>query len=212
VKQGYFITLEGGEGAGKSTNLRFVQQCLEAAGKPVVMTREPGGTALGEALRAVLLNAHQSPVEPMAELLMMFAARAQHVEEVIKPALAEGCWVVCDRFTDATYAYQGGGRGLPEAVIATLEQMVQGDLRPDLTILLDLPVSVGMQRAGQRPGAPDRIEQESLDFFERVRTAYRERANQAPARYCVIDAAADLSSVQTALQQGLAGLLERAST
>ena len=211
MARGLFITLEGGEGAGKSTNLQYVKACLESAGKTVLMTREPGGTALGEALRAVLLNANQSPVEPMAELLMMFAARAQHVEEVIKPALAEGYWVVCDRFTDATYAYQGGGRELPLAHIAALEQMVQGDLRPDLTILLDLPVSVGMQRASERPGAPDRIEQESQAFFERVRAAYRARADEHRSRYCVVDAAADLPAVQAAIHEGLNRVLGQGS-
>jgi len=211
VARGFFLTLEGGEGAGKSTNLRFVQSCLEAAGKPVLMTREPGGTALGEALRAVLLNADQSPVEPLAELLMMFAARAQHVEEVIKPALAEGYWVVCDRFTDATYAYQGGGRGLPKTSIAALETMVQGELRPDLTILLDLPVAVGMQRAGERDAAPDRIERESQDFFERVRAAYRERAQQFPQRYCMVDASQDLPAVQASIHAALDAVLATSS-
>ncbi|TNF35199.1 MAG: dTMP kinase [Gammaproteobacteria bacterium] len=211
MARGFFLTLEGGEGAGKSTNLRFVQSCLEAAGKPVLMTREPGGTALGEALRAVLLDANQSPVDPLAELLMMFAARAQHVEDVIKPALAEGYWVVCDRFTDATYAYQGGGRGLPRDTIATLETMVQGDLRPDLTILLDLPVAVGMQRAGARDAAPDRIEQESQDFFERVRAAYRERAQQFPQRYCVVDASQDLPAVQSGIRAALETVMAKRS-
>lgn len=208
MKTGRFITLEGGEGAGKSTNLAFARECLEQAGHSVLVTREPGGTALGEALRNVLLSPSQGSVDPMAELLMMFAARAQHVQQVIRPALAAGCWVLCDRFTDASYAYQGGGRGIPLAVIRHLEEAVQGDLRPDLVILLDLPVAEGMRRAGKRGDNPDRIERETLDFFERVRSMYLGRAAQDPARYCVVDAAQALPQVQASLRQCLHRLLQ----
>ena len=203
---GQFITVEGGEGAGKSTNLALIKTLLEAAGKKVVMTREPGGTPLGETIRGVLLDAKQSRMNSDTELLLMFAARAQHLDELIKPALAAGHSVLCDRFTDATYAYQGGGRGVSMARIAELEQFVQGDLRPDLTILLDLPVAQGMQRAGER-SAPDRFEQEQHDFFEKVRATYLERAKQQPQRYRVIDAGLDLEGVQQQIRQQLADYL-----
>ncbi len=203
---GQFITVEGGEGAGKSTNLALIKTLLEAAGKKVVMTREPGGTPLGETIREVLLDAKQSRMSSDTELLLMFAARAQHLDELIKPALAAGHYVLCDRFTDATYAYQGGGRGVSMARIAELEQFVQGDLRPDLTILLDLPVAQGMQRAGER-SAPDRFEQEQHQFFEKVRSTYLERAKQQPQRYRVINAGLDLEGVQQQIRQQLADYL-----
>ena len=192
---GYFITVEGGEGVGKSSNLAYIEAWLRNAGKDVVMTREPGGTELGEKIRALLLDANQSGMAVDTELLLMFAARAQHLEAVIKPALAADKWVVCDRFTDATYAYQGGGRGVEFQRIAQLEQWVQGNLRPDLTLLLDMPVKQGLQRAGQR-SAPDRFEQEQEHFFERVRETYLIRARQEPARFRVIDAAPTLEQVQ----------------
>ncbi|MGD8407542.1 MAG: dTMP kinase [Thiohalophilus sp.] len=192
---GYFITVEGGEGVGKSSNLAFIEAWLREAGKEVVMTREPGGTGLGEKIRELLLDANQTGMAVDTELLLMFAARAQHLNEVIKPALAAGKWVVCDRFTDATYAYQGGGRGVDLQRIAQLEQWVQGNLRPDLTLLLDLPVQQGLQRAGQR-SAPDRFEQEQQHFFERVRETYLIRARQEPNRFRVIDAAPALEQVQ----------------
>ncbi len=203
---GKFITVEGGEGAGKSTNLALIKTLLEAAGKEVVMTREPGGTPLGETIRGVLLDAKQSRMSSDTELLLMFAARAQHLNDVIKPALAAGHYLLCDRFTDATYAYQGGGRGVSMARIAELEQFVQGDLRPDLTILLDLPVAQGMQRAGER-SAPDRFEQEQHAFFEKVRATYLERAKQQPQRYRVINAGLDLEAVQQQIRQQLADYL-----
>jgi len=203
---GKFITVEGGEGAGKSTNLALIKTLLEAAGKQVVMSREPGGTPLGETIRGVLLDAKQSRMSSDSELLLMFAARAQHLDEVIKPALAAGHYVLCDRFTDATYAYQGGGRGVSMTRIAELEQFVQGDLRPDLTILLDLPVAQGMQRAGER-SAPDRFEQEQHEFFEKVRATYLERAKQQPQRYRVINAGLDLDAVQQQIRQQLADYL-----
>lgn len=203
---GYFITVEGGEGVGKSSNLGFIQAWLREAGKDVVMTREPGGTALGEKIRELLLDAGQSSMVVEAELLLMFAARAQHLEEVIKPALAQGQWVVCDRFTDATYAYQGGGRGVELQRIAQLEQWVQGNLRPDLTLLLDMPVQQGLQRAGQR-STPDRFEREQQHFFERVRETYLIRARQEPNRYRVIDAAPALEQVQQQIAAVLSVLL-----
>lgn len=203
---GYFITVEGGEGVGKSSNLAFIEAWLREAGKDVVMTREPGGTELGEKIRELLLDANQTGMAVDTELLLMFAARAQHLEAVIKPALAQDKWVVCDRFTDATYAYQGGGRGVELQRIAQLEQWVQGNLRPDLTLLLDLPVKQGLQRAGQR-SAPDRFEQEQQHFFERVRETYLIRARQEPNRFRVIDAAPALEQVQQQIAAVLSVLI-----
>lgn len=203
---GYFITVEGGEGVGKSSNLGFIESWLREAGKDVVMTREPGGTALGEKIRELLLDAGQNNMTVDTELLLMFAARAQHLEEVIKPALAEDRWVVCDRFTDATYAYQGGGRGVDFQRIAQLEQWAQGNLRPDLTLLLDMPVQQGLQRAGRR-STPDRFEREQQHFFERVRETYLIRARQEPGRFRVIDAAPDLEQVQQQITAVLSVLI-----
>ncbi len=198
-RRAWFITLEGGEGAGKSTSLAIVQRWLEQAGHTVVVTREPGGTPLGERVRDLLLHAHDLDIVPEAELLLMFAARAQHLARVIRPALARGETVLCDRFTDATYAYQGAGRGIAMARIATLEQWVQDTLRPDLTLLLDVPVEVGLARAGQR-GTPDRFEQEQFDFFERVRACYRQRAAAEPLRIRMIDASQEQSAVERQIQ------------
>ncbi|TCO83143.1 thymidylate kinase [Plasticicumulans lactativorans] len=203
---GRFITLEGVEGAGKSTQLDALAQALAARGLRVLTTREPGGTALGEELRRVLLAPRDGGMARDAELLLMFAARAEHLERVIRPALARGEWVLCDRFTDATYAYQGGGRGVAPERIAMLEDWVQGGLRPDLTLVLDLPVAQGLARAGRR-GAADRFEAETLGFFERVRAVYRERAAAQPARYAVIDAAQSVEAVQARLLDALAPLL-----
>lgn len=200
---GRFITLEGGEGVGKSSNLEFIHRHLEAAGKVVLVTREPGGTALGEEIRALLLGHRHEGMNADAELLLMFAARAQHLAAVIRPALATGKWVLCDRFTDATYAYQGGGRGIDEERIAALETWVQGSLRPDLTLLLDAPVAVGMARAGRRAGEADRFEREQMAFFERVRQTYLDQARRFPERYRVIDAGQALSTVQGQLKQEL---------
>jgi len=205
---GKFITVEGGEGAGKSTNLALIKSILEASGKEVVMTREPGGTPLGETIRGLLLDAKQSSMVTDTELLLMFAARAQHLAEVIQPALAEGKYVLCDRFTDATYAYQGGGRGVAMARIAQLEQFVQGDLRPDLTVLLDLPVAQGMKRAGER-SAPDRFEQQQLDFFEKVRACYLAMVAEQPDRYRIVDAGQELAMVQQQIQSVFADYLGR---
>lgn len=205
--QGKFITLEGGEGAGKSTNIPFIQQYLQECGIDVVLTREPGGTALSEEIRAILLDHKHDNMSSDTELLLMFAARAQHLAEVIRPALTAGRWVICDRFTDATYAYQGGGRGIDAARIAVLEQWVQGELRPDMTLIFDLPVQTGLQRAGAR-SSPDRFEQENIAFFERVRATYLQRAAQQPARYAVLDAGASLAEVQQQITAILARLLD----
>ena len=192
--QGTFITIEGGEGAGKSTQMDRIAAWLAQHGRRVVRTREPGGTHLAERLRDILLDRDNDVLSSQAELLLMFASRAQHLDELIRPALARGDTVLCDRFTDATWAYQGGGRGLPGAEIAALEQLVHGDLQPDLTLLLDLPVKVGMERASRR-SASDRIESEPAAFFERVRQAYLDRAGEQPARFVLIDAARDEEAV-----------------
>ncbi len=197
--RGKFITVEGVEGVGKSTNMAFIARFLRERGMDVVETREPGGTPTGEAIRELLLDARRTDIHTDTELLLMFAARAQHLAELIRPALERGQWVLCDRFTDATYAYQGGGRGVPAARIAVLEDWVQGELRPDLTILLDLPVGDGLQRAAGR-SEPDRFEQEQQAFFERVRAAYLARAEAAPQRYRVIDASPQLTEVQARLR------------
>ncbi|HFE37341.1 MAG TPA: dTMP kinase, partial [Gammaproteobacteria bacterium] len=186
-----FITIEGGEGGGKSTNLAFMEAYLRHAGQQVLVTREPGGTPLGEQIRQLLLAPEYKGMGRNSETLLMFAARAQHLAEVIRPALSQGKWVLCDRFTDATYAYQGGGRGIDPGRIKVLEEWVQGDLRPDLTLLFDLPVETGMQRAGLR-AALDRFEQEKRQFFENVRDCYLAMAEENPARYRVINASQDL--------------------
>ena len=199
---GKFITLEGIEGVGKTSNLRFIQELLESAGHNCVVTREPGGTNLGEALRNLLLSHSDENMSADAELLMMFAARAEHLSKVIRPALANGQTVLCDRFTEATYAYQGGGRQLDVDKISALEDWVQGDLRPDLTLILDAPVEVGRARAGSRSD-PDRIEKEKDDFFQRVRSAYIEMAKHYPHRICLIDASLELKAVQHQIREML---------
>jgi len=198
--RGRFITFEGVEGAGKSSNLAWTAELLRANQIEVLITREPGGTPFAEAIRDLLLRDQPEPVAPTTELLLIFAARAQHIAQVIEPALAAGTWVLCDRFTDATYAYQGGGRGLPQAHIATLEQLVQGALRPDHTLLFDLPVVEGLRRAGKR-GALDRFEREERAFFERIREHYLARQQAEPARFSLIDAAAPLDEVRERVQQ-----------
>ncbi len=200
--QGKFITVEGIEGVGKTTNMEFIHQHLLASGKDVVLTREPGGTPLGEAIRALLLDPQYKGMNPDCELQLMFAARAEHLDKVIRPAIEAGRWVLCDRFTDATYAYQGGGRGLDTGKIAVLEQLVQGTFRPDLTLLLDVPVEVGLERAGNR-SAPDRFEQEKVGFFERVRQSYLDMAREHGGRYRVIDAGQTLAQVQRQLEEVL---------
>ncbi len=198
-KRGLFITLEGGEGAGKSTNMAFIQRYFNDHNLPFVNTREPGGTPLAEDLRSLLLVPRDELVDSDAELLMMFAARAQHLKQKILPTLDKGISILCDRFTDATFAYQGGGRGIPMQRIALLEQFVQGDIRPDLTIYLDVPVDVGMARAAER-GQLDRFEQEKHEFFERVRSVYLQRAQDNPTRYRIINAAQSLDEVQADLK------------
>jgi dTMP kinase len=197
---GKLITLEGGEGAGKSTVLEAVRAQLTARGLDVRVTREPGGTPAGEATRAVLLDPQLRGLCAETELLLMFASRAQLVREVVMPALFAGTWVLSDRFTDASYAYQGGGRGQPLARIADLERWAAADVRPDLTLLLDLPVADGLRRANGR-GASDRIEMENADFFERVRAAYRARAAAEPERFRVVDASQALESVLAAVRR-----------
>jgi dTMP kinase len=192
--RGQFITFEGTEGVGKSTQLTNAASTLDLMGVDYIVTREPGGTPMAEAIRELLLAPRDEPVNEITELLLMFAARAQHLHTRILPALESGQWVLCDRFTDATFAYQGGGRGVPEQRITLLEALVQGDIRPDHVIVLDAPVDTGMARARRR-GELDRFEQEDLDFFQRIRDAYLARARAQPARYHVIDAARPLAEV-----------------
>jgi len=192
---GLFMTVEGGEGAGKTTNIAYIKEWLTKHNIEFVHTREPGGTPLAESIRELLLAKSDEAIAEKAELLLVFAARAQHLDQVIVPALQAGKVVLCDRFTDATYAYQGAGRGLDKRHIATLESLVQESLRPDLTILLDLSVAAGMARVSQR-GELDRFEQEALSFFERVRTAYLERAAVFEHQYAIVDASQGLDDVQ----------------
>lgn len=206
MTQAVFITLEGIEGVGKTSAVECVSDWLRDQGRAVTVTREPGGTELGERIRALVLEHNDIPIAPLAELLLMFAARAQHLEQRIRPALALGGAVVCDRFTDATYAYQGGGRGLPRAHIDSAAQLVHGDLAPTLTILLDAPPEVGLRRARARSSA-DRFETEQVQFFERVRRAYLDRAAAEPRRFAVIDASQDMASVHADIRRCLAGRL-----
>lgn len=198
MSSGKFITLEGGEGAGKSTCLPLIEEQIIKAGHSVLITREPGGTELAEHIRELLLTPNDTPIHENTELLLMFAARAQHIHEKILPALETGKYVVCDRFTDATYAYQGGGRGIENSRIEVLEQWVQHDLRPDLTILFDIPVVDGLNRANHR-SKPDRFEQEKLDFFERVRAAYLDIAEAQPQRFRIVDASKPFTEVSLQL-------------
>jgi dTMP kinase len=210
--RGRFITFEGGEGAGKSTQLRRAAEWLRASGREVVVTREPGGTPRAEQLRTLLLERGEEPVPPACELLLMFAARATHLANLIEPAVGRGAWVLCDRFTDATYAYQGGGRGVPTEDIDALVRIVHPHRQPDLTILLDAPIEVGMARARLRNGAdgPDRFESERAEFFERVRQAYLARAMREPHRIRVIDAQGGLEQVEQAVRAALATQFEPA--
>ena len=204
--RGRFISLEGGEGAGKSTLLAGLRQCLEGRGIEVVQTREPGGTPVGEGVRAIVLDPAMRGLAAETELLLMFASRAQLVREVVEPALAAGRWVLCDRYADASYAYQGSGRGQPLDRIAELERWACNGVRPDLTLLLDLPVATGRARAAGR-GEADRIEVEADDFFERVRAGYRERAAGEPRRFRVIDASQPAAAVLQVATQALAAWL-----
>jgi dTMP kinase len=207
-ESGRFITLEGIEGAGKSTQLEVACAVLEEHGCPVVRTREPGGTPLAERVRTLLLDRASAGMAQETELLLMFAARAEHLASRIRPALARGAWVVCDRFTDATYAYQGGGRGVDFERIAVLEELVQGSLRPDLTLLLDVPVELGLARAGCR-SAVDRFEAEDTEFFERVRDVYRQRAAREPQRIWCVDASGPIGRVTETVRRVVRDFIAR---
>ena len=204
--RGKFITLEGGEGVGKTTNLAFIKNYLQQHNITVVVTREPGGTALAEKIRHLLLDNDSEAVSENTELLLIFAARAQHIKHVIEPALAQGAWVLCDRFTDATFAYQGGGRNMRISTIEWLENLVQGTLRPDLTLLLDAPVEIGLERARKR-AAFDRFEAEKISFFEQVRRAYLLQLELYPERIKLIKANQPLVDVQKTLIDALHPLL-----
>lgn len=206
MKRGRFITVEGGEGVGKTTQMAALRDWLAARGLEVVVTREPGGTPRAERLREVLLERSDEPMPIPCELLLMLAARSTHLENVIRPALERGAWVICDRFTDATYAYQGGGRGVARDDIAFLERFVQGDLRPDLTLLLDAPIEIGEARAAVRDhqrGESDRFEQERREFRERVRATYLERARAEPQRFIVVDASATSDDVAASIRSAV---------
>lgn len=209
-RRGLFVTLEGIEGAGKSTQAKAVAAYLRKQGRSVLETREPGGTVVGEAIRRALLERSAAPMEPVTELLLMFAARAEHVSKLIAPALANGQCVVSDRFTEASYAYQGGGRNLPWERIAILEDLVQGELRPELTLILDTPVRLALDRTRQRDGMPDRFESEAPGFFEAVRKAYLELARRAPERIRVVDATGAPAVVEADIRTHLDRLLDEA--
>jgi len=204
-----FITLEGGEGAGKTTCLKHIEQRIKEAGIDLCVTREPGGTRTGEKIREILLDRGNIDILDETELLLMFAARAQHLNELIRPTLAADTWVLCDRFTDATYAYQGGGREIDVQRIAELEQWVQQGLKPDLTLLLDLPVEVGLERAGQR-STPDRFESENIAFMQRMRSSYLEIARREPDRVKVIDSSQPLENVLSQIDRILTEMLHSA--
>ena len=205
--RGLFLTVEGGEGVGKSTNITYLAEKLQQQGVALIVTREPGGTEVAESIRQVLLEVRDEPVSGLTELLLMFPARAQHIDKVIEPALSAGKWVLCDRFTDATYAYQCGGRGMSVALVRQLEQLVQGELRPDYTLLLDAPIDTGMGRARER-GELDRFELEDLAFFQRVRDSYLNLAQDSSGRFHVIDASLSLLEVQGTIDKICEELLE----
>jgi len=203
-----FITIEGSEGGGKTTNLELMKSLLEDAGIPYVVTREPGGTELAEQLRELLLACRDEPVTPQAELLLMFAARSQHVENFIKPELAKGNWVISDRFTDATFAYQGGGRKLSWQLIEELELIAIDGFKPNLTLLLDLDPNIGLGRAAQR-GEFDRFEQEEIEFFNRVRSAYLRRMQEDEQRFMLVDASQSLEDVQSSITKQFNAFLKQ---
>ncbi len=207
MSRGKFITLEGLEGVGKTTNRLYLEEQLKAAGKDIVVSREPGGTDLGESLRELLLHG-RAAMQAQTELLLMAASRCEHIAKVIEPALACGQWVLSDRFTDASFAYQGGGRELGADVVADLHTLMQADLQPDLTLLLDMPIEEGMQRAANR-GKLDRIESEELAFFERARSAYLQRADNDPGRVKIVDASQPLDAVQSTIDQAIHALLDK---
>lgn len=198
MTRGRFITLEGGEGAGKSTNARFIKAWLEQRGHDVILTREPGGSPLAEAIRNVVLQSWEEGMPQLTEALLMFSARSAHLEATVLPALEAGKDVICDRFVDSSYAYQGAGGGFSLKTLQTLEEMVLGDLRPDLTIVFDLDPEMGLERARNR-GEQNRFEDETLAFMRRVRQAFLDRANAQPARYAVVDAGRELAAAQSAL-------------
>ncbi len=208
TNRGYFISIEGVEGVGKSTNLAYVQELLTRHEIDFVTTREPGGTEISEKIRALLLDKTNVGMTTKTELMLVFAARSQHLETLIEPAIASGQWVITDRFTDSTYAYQGGGRGMPEQLIAELDEFAIGCYQPDLTLLLDLPTDIGLARAGQR-GELDRFESESAAFFNRVRDAFLARARLQPHRFRVIDASQDIESVQAEIKVALEPMIQR---
>lgn len=213
MMRGKFISLEGSEGAGKSTALDFIKGYFARTQREVVFTREPGGTEIAEEIRHVLLHRPSEEImRPETELLLMFASRAQHVQACIEPALRAGRHVVSDRFIDASYAYQGGGRGINQQQIAMLDKLVVGDTYPDLTLLLDVPVEIGVLRTEKRGGQKDRIEKEQIDFFERVRQAYLLRAKEDPARIKIIDASQPLTVVQLQIQETLDAFFSRQLT
>jgi len=203
---GRFITLEGGEGAGKSTQMAAIGRWINAHGHEAVLTREPGGTELGEAIRTVLMGTYDMPMPAFSELLLMFAARAAHLQQVIEPALARGAWVVSDRFTDASYAYQGAARALGARPVALLEQLVQGERRPDRVLLFDVPAQAGLARRKQQ-GDTNRFDGEAQAFHERVNQAYRDRAGRDPGRYVIIDACQNRATIFAEIQQALEALL-----
>ncbi len=203
---GLFITFEGVEGAGKTTNIEYIAEKIKASGHEILLTREPGGTELSEAIRELLISKEYPEMHITTELLLMFAARSEHLNKKIIPAINEGKWVLCDRFTDATFAYQGGGRGIPETTISTLETLVQGTLKPDYTFLFDLNAEVGLARAKNR-GETDRFEQQHIDFFNRVRAKYLVMAETEKHRYRIVNAEHDLSTVQIQISQLLTEIL-----
>ncbi len=209
--KGLFITVEGSDGAGKTTHIPFLKQLLSEAGLEVIVTREPGGTRLGEALREILLHQTDSPICGNTELLLMFAARLEHLEQVILPAVRAGKCVLCDRFTDATYAYQGGGRGVDESRIAMLEEWVQNDYQPDLTLVFDVPVEVGLSRTRSREEQPDRFEQEKPAFKELVRRAYHDRALRYPERIKRVDSSDSIEETRRILSGHIESILESRS-
>ncbi len=206
MDRGKFITVEGIEGVGKSTNIEFLSSLIENKGLTVIRTREPGGTPIAERIRGLLLEHSEETMTDIAELLLFFAARSLHIHNAIKPALQAGQWVVCDRFTDASRAYQGNGRGLNQETINTLADWVQEDLQPDLTILLDAPAEIGLDRAGRR-GAADRLESEKTEFYTRVRDGYLALAESEPERFAIIDASQSLAKVQAAIGEKVARLI-----
>ena len=206
TKRGLFISIEGVEGVGKSTNIRFVEQMLDEAGVEFVTTREPGGTPIAEKIRGLLLDKQNGEMTNKAELLLVFASRAQHVEELIEPTLASGRWIITDRFTDSTYAYQGGGRGASTAEIEEIENFSIQSFQPDITLLLDLETDIGLDRAGKR-GELDRFESETVQFFEQVRSTFLNRAGQFPDRFLIIDASVPLEDVQHAIREQLAPII-----